>query len=66
MEKNKKIEEEILKILEKNNAVLVVNLSPANLFTKIFRKFIKVNYFITVQRLNKNAIPISKSNKRVS
>jgi hypothetical protein len=51
-----KVSEEIRKILEKNKAVLVVNLFPANLFTRIFKRFIKVNYLITVEPLNQDGI----------
>jgi hypothetical protein len=61
MEKNKIVEE--IQILEKNKAVLVVNLLPANLFTRIFRRFIKVNYFITVELTNQDGISISKEDK---
>jgi len=59
----RKISEEIQEILEKNKAILVVNLLPANLFTRIFKRFIKVNYFITVELLNQDGISISEKNK---
>jgi hypothetical protein len=61
-----KISEEIQKILEKNKAVLVVNLLPANFFTRIFKRFIKVNYFITVEPLNQDGISSSEENKGTS
>jgi hypothetical protein len=60
---NRKISEEIQKILEENKSILVVNLFPANLFTKIFKRFIKVNYFIAVEQLNQDGISISEKNK---
>jgi len=59
----RKISEKIQKILEKNKAILVVNLLPANLFTRIFKRFIKVNYFIVVEPLNQDGISISEENK---
>jgi hypothetical protein len=62
----KKISEEIQKILEENKAILVVNLLPANLFTRIFKRLIKVNYFITIEPLNQDGISISEENKRTN
>jgi ABC-type phosphate/phosphonate transport system ATPase subunit len=52
MKKAKEVGKKIAKILEKEGCVIVVNLSPKNLFTKIFRRFIEIDYQIIIKEQN--------------
>lgn len=57
---SEEVTKEIAEILKKNNCVISVNLLPANAFTRLFRRFLKINHIINI--IKKDAI--FSSNKR--